>query len=72
MGALQRMYRRKELANMLGLNLKQLDRWIDQKDGPFPQPHRIGRTLWWFEDELVLWQAKARANQLGDTEKEKK
>ncbi len=61
----QRMYGRKKVAVMVGMTLRQLDRWVNE--GRFPKPHLIGkRTIRWFADEILEWQVKARLGLLGE------
>ena len=50
----QRMYGRKDVADLLGLTLRQLQRWIESKK--FPQSRKVGRSPRWMECDIIAWQ----------------
>ncbi len=56
---LQKMYRRAEVTEVVGLRKTQLAALI--KVGDFPKPVRLtphGRAVAWLENDLAAWQAK--------------
>jgi prophage regulatory protein len=55
---LDRLYRRKEMLDFVGLRSTQLDELM--KSGEFPKPIPLsdaGRAVAWLESDLVAWQA---------------
>ncbi len=49
------LVRKRVVADMVGIAVNTIDRWIRQKD--FPPPRRVGRCARWVESEVAAWVA---------------
>jgi len=59
---LQRIIRKKDLSQFVGLKRTQIDDLIKKKEFPQGVPlTESGRAVGWFEDVLVDWQQQRRA-----------
>lgn len=48
-------YGRERLAEVLGVSVRQLDRWRNGRRGTFPRPFYIGREPYWRGQVIVNW-----------------
>ena len=67
MKTLDRLYRRYELPQFIGLRRTQIDELIAA--GEFPKGVKIsdrGRTLAWFESDIAEWQKARKAKSRGE------
>lgn len=42
-----------DVAKMFQVRNRTIEKWV--KDGKFPRPLKIGRYVWWDENELMVW-----------------
>ena len=42
-----------DVAKMFQVRNRTIEKWV--KDGKFPRPLKIGRYVWWDENELMAW-----------------
>ena len=66
----ERMYGWKEAAELVGVTVRQLHKWIEQ--GRFPEPHRSGKTVRWMSSEIRAWQIRFIMGQVPPAQEEKK
>jgi len=66
----QRMYGWKETARILEISVRTLEGWVEE--GRFPKPHKNGKTVRWFSDEILEWQFKFKNGLLPEPEPKKR
>lgn len=44
---------KEQVAVLFEVRPRTIEKWV--QDGKFPKPLKIGKRVWWCEDELMTW-----------------